>query len=91
MKEFLSTNWLFIIVVLVFVAFEIYLVVDHRWADLRTHAYGLMLSAERLFASGEGKKKFEAVYERIYFDLIPVWLRLFVPPESIREKTSGMV
>ena len=86
MKEFLSANWLIILLAVLFVGYDIYLIVTKQWTKLREQAYGLMLQAERIFADNEGQKKFDAVFERLYFDLVPAWLRLFVSPRSIREK-----
>jgi len=86
MKEFLIANWFVLLLAVVLLGFEIYLIVTKQWTKLREQAYALMLTAERVFSSEEGKKKFEAVFEALYFNLIPLWLRLFVTPESIREK-----
>ena len=86
MKDFFMTNWFVLILALVFLGFNVYLFITKQWTKLREQAYALMLTAERVFSSEEGKKKFEAVFEALYFNLIPRWLRLFVTPESIREK-----
>lgn len=86
MKDFFTANWLVILLSVLFVGYDIYLIVTKQWVKLREQAYALMLQAERIFADGEGKQKFEVVFERFYFDLIPAWLRLFVSPRSIREK-----
>lgn len=64
----------------------IYLAITRQWEKLRGIAYALMLQAERVFSSGEGRKKFDVVFDKLYYDLIPAWLRLFVTPEGIREK-----
>jgi len=86
MKEFLAGNWFVLILGLLFLAGIIYLAVTKQWTKLRGIAYALMLQAERVFAEGEGKQKFDAVFNKLYYDLIPPWLRVFVPPEIIREK-----
>lgn len=86
MKEFLTQNWFVILLAIAFLGYIVYLAVTRQWTKLREMAYALMLSAERLYADNEGKKKFEAVFEKLYYDLIPPWLRLFIPPELIREK-----
>jgi hypothetical protein len=86
MKGFFIENWFVIVVLLVFLAFDIYLAVTRQWTKLREQAYALMLQAERTFSSGEGKKKFEAVFEILYYDLIPAWMRLFISPDRIKEK-----
>ena len=86
MKEFLAGNWFVLLLGVLFLAGIIYLAITKQWVKLRGLAYALMLQAERIFSSGEGKQKFDAVFEKLYFDLIPAWLRLFVSPRSIREK-----
>ena len=86
MKEILIGNWFIVLFLVMILAYDIYLVITKQWTKLREQAYALMLSAERVFGDGEGKKKFEAVFQRLYYNLIPPWLRLFVPPESIRDK-----
>jgi hypothetical protein len=86
MKEFLMENWFVLLIAVTFLGWVIYLVITQQWTKLREQAYALMLSAERLYASDEGIKKFEAVFEKLYYNLIPPWLRMFVTPESIREK-----
>jgi hypothetical protein len=86
MKEFFMENWFVVILGIIFLGFIVYLAITKQWEKLRGIAYALMLQAERVFGSGEGKKKFEAVFEKLYFDLVPAWLRLFIPPEGIREK-----
>jgi hypothetical protein len=45
-----------------------------------------MLQAERIFSDGEGKKKFDAVFEKLYNDLVPAWMHLFVSQDDIRRK-----
>lgn len=67
----------------------VYLAITKQWDRLRGIAYALMLQAERVFAEGEGKKKFDAVFDSFYYDLIPAWLRMFVTPEGIREKLQA--
>lgn len=57
-----------------------------QWTKLREQAYALMLQAERLFSNSEGKKKFEAVFEVLYYDLLPAWMRMFISPDTIKEK-----
>ena len=86
MKEFLMGNWLVVLLLVLFVGYTIYLVGTRQWVKLRSMAYALMLQAERIFSDGEGKKKFDAVFEKVYFDLIPAWLRLFISPTAIRTK-----
>ena len=86
MKELLMENWFVLLLGALFLGFIIYLVITKQWVKLRGIAYALMLQAERVFAEGEGRQKFEAVFERVYYNLIPAWLRVFVPPAAIRVK-----
>jgi hypothetical protein len=86
MKEILAGNWFVLLLGILFLAGIIYLAITKQWEKLRGIAYAIMLQAERVFAEGEGKLKFEAVFNKLYYDLIPPWLRVFVPPEIIREK-----
>jgi uncharacterized protein (DUF58 family) len=86
MEEFLAGNWFVLILGLLFLAGIIYLAVTKQWTKLRGIAYALMLQAERVFADGEGKMKFDAVFDKLYYDLIPTWLRLFVTPDELRRK-----
>lgn len=86
MKEFLIQNWFVNLLAIAFLGYAIYLAATKQWTKIHQLAYALMLSAERLYADNEGKKKFESVFEKLYYDLIPPWLRLFISPESIREK-----
>lgn len=86
MKEILIQNWFVILVAAAFVAYIIHLIVTKQWTKLRMQAYALMLSAEKLYANIEGKEKFEAVFQKLYFALIPAWLRPFVTEEMMRKK-----
>lgn len=86
MKEILIQNWFVILVVATFVAYTIHLILTKQWTKLRMQAYALMLSAEKLYAEGEGNEKFEAVFQKLYFSLIPAWLRPFVTQDTMRKK-----
>lgn len=86
MKEFLADNWFMITLLVAFAGYAVYLVITKQWTKLREQAYALMLTAERIFGDGEGKEKFEAVFNELYYRLIPAWLKLFVTPEAIRKK-----
>lgn len=83
--NFLQNNWISILVVLALLLYIALLICKKKWVHLRELAYKIMLAAEKTFGQGEGKKKFEIVFERVYA-LIPAWLRLFIPPERLREK-----
>jgi hypothetical protein len=86
MKDFLMANWFVLLFALAFVGYGIFLIITKQWTKLRMQAYGLMLAAERIFADNEGRKKFAAVFEKLYFNLIPPWFRLFVSPDSVKAK-----
>lgn len=85
MKDFIIQNWASIVIVLTFLLTVILLAIQKKWGIIRELAYRMMLAAEMAFASGEGKKKFEAVFKTVY-DMIPAWLKIFVPENLLREK-----
>lgn len=85
MKDFIIQNWNSLVIILVFVVITLILVIRKKWDTLRALAYKFMLAAEMAFSSGEGKKKFEAVFQIVY-DLIPAWFKLFVPEGILRKK-----
>jgi len=86
MKDFILSNWFVVLVIGVFIGHLIYLMITRQWIKLKQQAYMLMLNAERVYVASEGKRKFEVVFTRLYYDLIPDWLRMFVTEELIREK-----
>lgn len=63
----------------------IYALIARQWMVLRSAALSLMLSAEKLMATEEGKKKMDAVYRDIWRQ-VPAWLGVFVTEETLREK-----
>ena len=69
-------------ITLIGAAIIIYLVVTKQWALLREAAYRLMLRAEKILSEGAGAEKFALVITELY-NLIPVWLRLFVTREDL--------
>lgn len=85
MRELLITNWFVMLVALAFLAFIVFLIVTKQWAKLKGLTYQLMLQAERAYANYEGKKKFDSVFNHLYNNLIPSWLRFFITPEYIRK------
>lgn len=56
-----------------------------QWGVLQAAAYKLMLSAERLMATKEGKEKMEVVYAAVWVR-VPKWLKKFVTEKTLREK-----
>jgi hypothetical protein len=85
-KDILMQNWFVILIAATFVAYVIHLILTKQWTKLREQAYALMLSAERLYGDDAGKEKFEAVFQSLYFTLIPAWLRPFVTEDAMRKK-----
>lgn len=84
MEKFFMENWFALLLGVLFLGSIIYLVITKQWAKLRGIAYALMLQAERVFSDGEGKLRFEAVFDQLYNHLMPLWFRLFVPPNELR-------
>jgi hypothetical protein len=85
MKDFIIQNWASVVIIIAFLAIIAVLILQKRWGALRTLAYRMMLAAEMAFSSGEGKAKFEAVFQTVY-DLIPEWFKIFVPEDLLRRK-----
>lgn len=85
MKDFIMQNWASIVIVAAFLFIIGVLVVQKKWSALRELAYRIMLAAEMAFSSGEGKKKFEAVFRTVY-NLVPSWFKVFVPEDLLRRK-----
>lgn len=85
MKEFIIQNWTSIAIIFAFLFIILVLAIQKRWGAVRELAYRMMLAAEMAFSSGEGKKKFEAVFRTVY-NLIPEWFKVFVPENLLRKK-----
>jgi len=89
MEEFIAENWFILLLGVLFLGEIIFLAVTKQWTNLRSIAYALMLQAERVFSAGEGKKKFEIVFDRLYNYLLPVWFRIFISPDEMRRILQG--
>lgn len=86
MKNFIITNWPTLVIVGAFLIYVGYLVVTKKWAQLRALAYKLILQAEKaITGTAQGQLRFEQVFKQIY-SLVPSWLRLFIPEDTLREK-----
>lgn len=59
-----------------------------QWDLLRITAYSLMLQAERLMATKQGKAKMDVVFVEIW-QRLPVWLKRFVTEQTLRDKLQG--
>ncbi len=67
MKEFITTNWMSIIIVAVTAGYALYLAVTKQWAKLRAVGYKLMLQAEKVITGTKvGQQRFEAVFMQVY-------------------------
>jgi len=86
MRNFIISNLPTIIILVAFLVYIIYLIVNRKWEELRALAYKSILQAEKVIVGTKmGQKKFEQVFTQIY-NLIPPWLRLFFPKKTVREK-----
>jgi hypothetical protein len=81
MKDFLIQFWPLIIALIVI----IYLLASRNYASLRKIAYALMLQAERYFSEGEGKEKFENVFNAMYDKYFPWWFKVVLSKDSLRK------
>lgn len=63
----------------------IYALFTRSWSMLQLGAYRLMLSAERLMATAEGKQKMEVVF-RVIWNRVPKWLKRFVTEKTVKDK-----
>lgn len=82
--NFLTENWLPIIIAISIIAYVLYLTITNQWTKVREFAYQLMLLAERVFGEDDGKIKYDFVVRIVYKNL-PVWLKPFVKEENIRK------
>lgn len=78
MKEFLIANWASILIVAVIAGYELFLVANRRWEQLRSTAYKLILEAEKVITGMKrGQDRFKYVMDRLYL-LVPTRLQFFV-------------
>lgn len=90
MKDFLISNWLVILILFCFTAYIVYLIVKHRWTNLRELAYKLIRQAEKaVTGTKKGRERFDIVLNQLY-NIVPTWLRLFIP-RTYLGKTLRMV
>lgn len=86
MINFLSNNWLMIIVALALVGHILYLLINRRWAKLRELAYKMIRQAESVIVgTKKGQERFNMVLSQLY-DLLPAWLRFFIPRTYLEQK-----
>jgi len=85
MIDFIMSNFELLGGILVIAALLIYGIITRQWGLVRMAAYQLMLSAERLMQTSEGKEKFDAVYAALW-EQLPTWLKGFAGPDKLRMK-----
>jgi hypothetical protein len=86
LKDFLFSNWPSILIIVAFLFWVGYLVVNRKWDQLRSMAYRMILQAEKVITGTKrGQERFELVFERVY-SLIPPWLRFFILKSDLREQ-----
>ncbi|AEY65837.1 hypothetical protein [Clostridium sp. BNL1100] len=86
MKDFFINNWFVILFLLCFSGYIVYLIVKHRWANLREMAYDLIRQAEKaVTGTKKGQERFDIVLTQLY-NLVPAWLRLFIPRTYFEQK-----
>lgn len=85
MIDFIMSNFELLGGILVIAALLIYGIITRQWGIVRMAAYQLMLSAERLMATADGKQKFEAVYAALW-EQLPAWIQKFTGPEKLKAK-----
>lgn len=85
MMDFILGNFELVVGIIVLLAMLIFGGITRQWSLVRISAYQLMLSAQRLYATDEGKKKFEMVYSKLW-EMLPGWLKKTLGTEKLREK-----
>ena len=71
--------------ILVAIALIVYAIFTRQWSTLRVAAYQLMLSAERLMATAEGKAKLDAVFAELWIR-VPAWIKKFYDENKMKKK-----
>ena len=86
MKDFLIGNWQTLVIILLAVGFAVYLVLNKKWAELRTYIYRLIRLAEKTITGTKaGKTRFDYVFNKLYMLCIPKWLQIFFPKALARK------
>ena len=83
--DFIFANFELVFGIVFLLAVLIFGGITIQWSLVRISAYQLMLSAEKLFATEEGKEKFEMVLSKLW-EMLPGWLRKAVGIERLRQK-----
>lgn len=85
MTDFILSNFEAVSGAILAVGLIIYALITRQWSVLQVAAYRLMLDAERLMSTAEGKAKMDAVYAAVW-QRVPKWLKRFVTEKTLREK-----
>lgn len=86
MREFLTGNWLIVLLGLMVLGYIVYLVVNRRWTRLREIAYKFIRQAEKAInGTKRGQDRFKLVLDQLY-NLIPPWLQFFITRTFMEEK-----
>lgn len=88
MLDFLTRNWLPVLIGACVLAYLIYLSITKQWVKVREFTYKAMLLAERTFSDADGKIKLDFVV-RVVYKFLPVWLRLFVKEKHLENLVQG--
>lgn len=85
MNEFILGNIETLSAALAAILLLFYALYTKQWGMVRSAALSLMLAAERLLTTVEGKKKMDWVYASMW-QKIPKWVKSFVTEKTLREK-----
>lgn len=84
MMNFLTTHWVSILVVVVFIAVIVILAVRGKKQIIYKMLYALVTEAEERYGSGEGSIKFAEVMTKIY-DKLPLIIKVFITYEKLTD------
>lgn len=76
-------DWITVLIVSIIIFILGFMVYTKQWDRLKEIALTLMLQAERYYDNSQGKQKFDEVFNRLYYDHMPDWLKIFVSQEYI--------
>lgn len=85
MSEFIINNMETLLAALAAILLLFYALYTKQWGILRSSGLSLMLAAERLLTTVEGKKKMEWVYATMWQKL-PKWVKKYVTEKTLKEK-----
>lgn len=83
--DFIISNLEVFVGMVVFLIMLLFGVITNQWSIVKINAYQLMLSAQRLMATEEGRKRFDDVYSKLWIKL-PVWVRKIVGPAKLKKQ-----